>query len=164
MYNPPLVPDDFDVPQVLETDRMCLRMLTIDDVHKDYEAVMESEERLRTIHDPGGQWPSGLTIEQNTIELGWHQTEFLLRTSFAYTVISHDERRVLGCMYMYPTRKPGYDVEITMWVRQSEVAEGLDEHLFETVSAWVADVWPYKNPAYPGRTIPHDDWRALPDS
>lgn len=161
MYNPPLVPDDFAVPEALETDRMRLRMLTIDDVEKDYAAVMESEERLRTIFEPGGEWPFGLTLHQNTIELGWHQTEFQLRTSFAYTVVSPDEKQVLGCMYMYPTRKPGYDVEITMWVRQSEADTGLDEHLFETVENWVATSWPYKHPAYPGRRISHEDWQAL---
>jgi len=163
MYNLPLVSADFIVPEVLETERMQLRPLTIEDVEMDYAAVMESEERLRTIYDPGGEWPSGLTLYQNTIELGWHQTEFQLRTSFAYTVVSLDEKQVLGCMYIYPTRKPGYDAEITMWVRQSQADTGLDEHLFETIENWIATRWPFKNPAYPGRRISHEDWRALPD-
>jgi len=161
MYNSPLVPDDFDVPAELETDRIHLRPLTIHDAPNDYEAVMESEERLRTIFDPGGEWPKGLTLEQNFIELGWHQTEFQLRTSFTYTVVDLDDAVVLGSVYFYPTAKPGYDVEITMWVRQSRVDEGLDDHLFETVRTWVADIWPFQAPAYPGRTISFEDWRAL---
>lgn len=162
MYNEPIVPADFDVPQLLETERMRLRPLSIDHAVKDYDAVMTSEERLRTVYDPGGEWPRGLTLEQNIIELGWHQTEFQLHTSFAYTVLSSDESEVLGCMYIYPTRKPGYDVEITMWVRASRVAEGLDQHLFETVEPWIAACWPFTNPAYPGRRISFDEWRALP--
>lgn len=162
MYNRPLVPDNFSVPEVLETPRMRLRPLTINDAVKDFDAVMESENRLRTVFEPGGEWPSGLTLEQNMIELGWHQTEFQLRTSFAYTVVNLDETKVLGCMYIYPTTKPGYDVEITMWVRQSQVADGLDAHLFETVERWIAESWPLQNPAYPGRRISFDDWRALP--
>ncbi len=161
MYQQPLVPDEFDVPHVLETERLRLRPLTINDAVKDFEAVITSEERLRTIYDPGGEWPLGLTLEQNIIELGWHQTEFQLRTSFAYTVVSLDESEVLGCFYIYPTRKPGYDAEITMWVRQSRVEEGLDEHLFETVEPWIAGHWPLKNPAYPGRRIAFEQWRAL---
>lgn len=161
MYNPPLVPDDFAVPETLETDRMRLRMLSINDAVKDFAAVMESEERLRTVFRPDGIWPKGLTLAQNIRELGWHETEFMERTSFAYTVVSLDESEVLGCMYIYPTRKPGYDAEITMWVRQSRVAEGLDEHLFETVEQWISDVWPLSNPGYPGRRISFDDWRAL---
>ena len=161
MYNKPLVSDDFDVPEILETPRMRLRPLTINDAVKDYEAVMTSEQRLRTVHDPGGQWPSGLTLEQDIVELGWHQTEFQLRTSFAYTVASLDEAEIMGCLYIYPTRVPGYGAEITMWVRQSRVDEGLDEHLFETVEAWIADCWPLQNPAYPGRRIAFAEWRAL---
>ena len=160
MYNPTLVPEGFDVPETLQTERLRLRPLTINDAVKDYAAVMSSEERLRTVFDPSGEWPSGLTLEQNIIELGWHQTEFQLRTSFAYTVVSLDESEVLGCVYIYPTRKPGYDAEITLWVRQSRVEEGLDEHLFNTVESWIEDNWPLQNPAYPGRRIAFEDWNT----
>jgi hypothetical protein len=160
MYNPPLVPDDFVVPAVLETSRMRLRPLTIQDVEKDYDAVMTSEDRLRTLFHPGGDWPCGLTLEQNLAELGWHQTEFQERTSFAYTAISLDESEVLGCMYIYPTRNSDYDAEITMWVRQSQAESGLDEHLFEIVEKWISEDWPLENPAYPGRHISFEDWQA----
>lgn len=160
VYNLPIVTNDFDVPELLETERLRLRPLTVHDAVRDYDAVMTSEERLRTVFEPGGDWPSGLTLEQNIIELGWHQTEFQLRTSFAYTVVSLDESEVLGCVYFYPTGKDQHDVEITLWVRQSRVAEGLDQHLFETVEDWVTDCWPFKNPAYPGRHIAFSDWRA----
>jgi hypothetical protein len=159
MYNPPLVADDFSLPQVLETDHMRIRPLTAGDTVKDFDAVTSSSERLRTVYDPGGEWPLGLTLEQNAIELGWHQVEFQLRTSFAYTVVSLDEAEVMGCVYIYPTRKPDFDAQITMWVRQSRVAEGLDEHLFATVEAWIRDCWPFANPAYPGRQISFEEWR-----
>ena len=45
-----------------------------------------------------------------------------------------------------------------MWVRQSRVEEGLDEHLFEAVESWIEDFWPLENPAYPGRRIAFEDW------
>jgi len=160
MYNSPIVPDDFTVPDRLETSRIRLRPLTIHDAVKDFAAVMSSESRLRTVFEPGGEWPLGLTLEQNIIELGWHQAEFQLRTSFAYTVVDLDEVGVLGCMYIYPTKKREYDVEITMWVRESEASSGLDQHLFETVSSWITTSWPFSNPAYPGRTIPWETWRS----
>ena len=70
MYNLPIVPKDFDVPELLETERLLLRPLTIHDAVRDYDAVMTSEDRLRSVYDPGGDWPSGLTLEQNVIELG----------------------------------------------------------------------------------------------
>jgi len=49
------------------------------------------------------------------------------------------------------------------WVRQSQLATGLDAHLFESVEAWIAKDWPLEKPAYPGRRIAYDDWRALQD-
>ena len=161
MYNQPLVPDEFEAPSGLETPRMRLRPLTINDAVKDFDAVMTSAERLKTVFRPNGDWPTGLTLEQNLIELGWHQTEFQMGTSFAYTVVSLDGNEVLGCVYFYPTDRADHDVEITMWVRQSRVDEGLDAHLFETVEGWVAQHWPFRNPAYPGRKISFENWQAM---
>ena len=161
MYNTPIVPANFKVPVELVTHRMKLRPLTIQDVDKDYDAVMSSANRLRTIFDPGGDWPEGLTLEQNAIELGWHQVEFQHRTSFAYTVASLDESSILGCMYIYPVIKSDYDVEVTMWVRESEADTGLDAHLYKTVDDWISQIWPFKNPAFPGRKITWKVWSSL---
>jgi len=163
MYGTPLVPADFAVPAGLETARLRLRPLCTSDAVKDYDAVMTSAERLKTVFRPGGTWPDGLTLEQNLKELAWHEVEFQERRSFAYTAVSLDESRVLGCLYLYPTRKGGHDVEIHMWVRASEAETGLDDHLYEAVRRWVAEAWPFAEPAYPGRTIAWDDWRALPE-
>ena len=131
MYNTPMVPLDFDVPELLETGRMRLRPLTIGDAVKDFDAVITSASSIGKMMEPEDGWPEGLTLEQNVIEMGWHQTEFQLRTSFAYTVVSLDESRVLGCMYIYPARRAGYDAQISMWVRESETETGLEEHLYE---------------------------------
>ncbi len=162
MYGAPLVPADFVVPRGLETARLRLRPLTVHDAVKDYEAVMTSAGRLRTLFRPGGSWPEGLTLEQDLIELAWHQVEFQKRTSFAYTVVSLDETRVLGCLSIPPSRQRGHDAVITMWVRASEA--GLDGHLYETVVRWVRDAWPFENPGYPGRAIPWETWDARPES
>lgn len=156
-----LVPAGFEIPAGLQTERLRLRMLTVHDVVKDYDAVMTSAERLRTVFRQNGHWPEGLTLEQNLIELGWHQHEFQLRRSFAYSVVSLDESRVLGCLYIHPTTKGGHDAEISMWVRQSEADSGLDAHLYEAARIWIADEWPFAKPAYPGRTITWDAWEAL---
>ena len=160
MYNSPIVAEDFSVPTSLETTRLRLRPLSISDVVKDYDAVMTSEDRLRTIFNPGGEWPHGLTLEQDIIELGWHQTEFQLRTSFTYTVVSLDESSVLGCMYIYPASHPQFDAQVTMWVRQSEAETGLDDHLFETVQDWIDRHWPFERPGYPGRNISWEEFRS----
>jgi hypothetical protein len=73
-----LVADDFMVPDVLETPEFRLRMLTVNDLIKDYDAVMSSVEHLKSVW-PGSGWPEGLTLEEDLVDLGWHQKEFLMR-------------------------------------------------------------------------------------
>ena len=146
------VPDDFLVPENLETNTFRLRMLTVNDVVKDYDAVMTSITHLQGVFGKRSTWPSkGLTLEQDLIDLGWHQKEFQRRTSFAYTVMSLDESQCLGCVYFFPSQNEKVDAEIYLWVRQSEFEKGLDPILFDTVRNWVTEEWPFKNVLYPGR-------------
>jgi len=124
-------------------------MLSVNDVEKDYEAVIESRELL---HSLGSSWPrEGFTIEENLAELEQHQQEFLDRQAFAYTVVALDESRVLGCVYINPTNRIDVDAEVFMWVRKSEYGRGLDEILFQTVKEWINSIWPFTAAAYPGR-------------
>ncbi len=155
------VPKDFQVPQLLETSRMRLRMLKVSDVVKDYDAVMSSVEYLQKTQTFGlnQKWPKGLTLEQNLIDLGWHQKEFQMRSTFAYTVMNPDESQCLGCIYIEPSSNPNYEAMVFLWVRQSEVASGLDAHLSETVKKWIIEKWCFKTVAYPGREISWENWR-----
>ena len=157
------VPDDFDVPEVLETERFRIRVLTVNDVVKDYDAVMSSVDHLQATYSNGREWPIGLTFEQDLIDLGWHQKEFQLRSSFTYTVVSLDEERVLGCIYIFPFRKGGYDARATMWVREDVLETGLDQGLYQTVKTWLEEDWPFTEIAYPGRDMSFDEYNRLRD-
>ena len=157
-----LVPDDFKVPEVLESDKFRLRMLTINDVDKDYDAVISSIDHLLGVFGPQSKWPTkDLTREQDLIDLGWHQKEFQRKTSFAYTVMAPDESECLGCVYIYPPSKKGFDAEVYLWVRKSEFDRGLDKVLYEIVREWVAKEWPFQKVAYPGRDVSWRDWGEL---
>ncbi len=156
------VPQDFNVPATLETPEFRLRMLTVHDVVKDFDAVITSVEHLKNIW-PGGTWPDDVTLEQNLIDLGWHQKEFQTRRSFAYTVVSLSETTVKGCVYIEPTRKRGYDAEVFLWARQSELANGLEARLYDAVANWLETAWPFENVAFPGRGIGWDSWSRIPD-
>ena len=155
------MPTEYVVPSELVTANFTLRMLSVDDVEKDFEAVMSSAARLSQVWPDSG-WPAGLTLRQNLIDLGWHEKEFQNRSSFAYTMVASDESQVLGCVYFYPTEKAGYDAEVFLWVRESAAARDLDKELFEVVQHWLASDWPFENPAYPGRTISWEHWDSLP--
>jgi hypothetical protein len=157
----PFVPTDFNVPEKLETPEFRIRTLTVNDVVKDYDAVMTSVEHLKTVW-PGSKWPEGLTFEQDLIDLGWHQKEFQTRRSFAYTVVTLSESQVIGCVYIHPTRRSGFDAEVFLWARQSEVAGGLEARLYRTVQEWLQADWPFTKVAFPGRDIDWTAWRAIP--
>ena len=157
----PFVPTGFIVPDTLQNEHFRIRMLTVNDVVKDYDAVMTSIDHLKEMF-PSSSWPSkDLTFEQDLIDLGWHQKEFQMRSSFAYTVVSLDESQVLGCLYINPTTKGNYDATIDMWVRASETENGLDSILFDVVKNWISKEWPFKNVAYPGREINWEEWNSI---
>lgn len=139
----PFVPEDFAVPERLETPRFRLRMLSVRDLTADLDAILE-----RAMPDGSLRGSPGLTVEQNLVDLGWHQREFQLRRSFAYTVVAPDESRVLGCVYLSPSGDA--DVEVGLWVRHSLWHE-LDAELERTVREWIAGQWPFATAVYPGR-------------
>ena len=156
MTHPRLVPDSFPVPSKHETDRFLLRMLTIQDVEQDFEAVSSSKTHLQKVW--GTTWPEGLTLEQNLIDLGWHQKEFQRRTSFAYTVVAPDESMVLGCVYIYPSRKKRYDAEVYFWARQDTGEPDLEPRLERVIRDWIRTEWPFTNPVFPGKDMPLKEW------
>ena len=132
------------MPGGLKHERFHLRMLTVHDVVKDYAAILDR------VKPDGTPAPSDdLTLEQNLVDLGWHQKEFQLRRSFAYTVMSLDESVCLGCVYLYPD--DGADARVHMWVRRSAWDDGLDPVLEAAVRAWIAETWPFETVSYPGR-------------
>ena len=132
-----LVPEDFAVPAVLEHERFRLRKLTVDDVVKDFDAICN-----RVDHEGTPQPPFVPTITLNLVDLGWHQLEFQLRRSFAYTVVAPDESRVLGCAYIDPSET--HDARVWMWVRREAWEDGLDPILEAEVRAWLARDWPFE--------------------
>jgi hypothetical protein len=146
----------FEVPQRLETREFRLRMLTVNDLVKDYDAVMVSREDLIGVFGPDSDWPrSDMSLEQDLIDLGWHQKEFQKRSSFAYTVMALDDSVCLGCVYIYPTSQQDADAMVILWARRDS---GIDVELFETVKNWIGSYWPFQRVVYPGRLISWDKW------
>jgi len=158
----PFIPTNFKVPDKLENQHFRLRMLNVNDVVKDYDAVMTSIDHLQGVFGPRSKWPrKELTLEQDLIDLGWHQKEFQRRSSFAYTVMNKEESICLGCVYINPSSKIAFDAEVYLWVRQSEFDSGLDPVLFDAVKNWINQDWPFKKVAYPGRDVTWIEWELL---
>ena len=75
-----LVPGDFDVPSGLEHERFRLRMLTVDDVVKDFDAICN-----RVDHEGTPQPPFVPTITLNLVDLDMdlpHQIDVRIMTNF----------------------------------------------------------------------------------
>ena len=141
----PFLPPEFTVPAVVETERFRMRSITIHDAFSDYDAVMSSREHLWSRFGSIWGWPADdLSIEQNIIDLAWHQKEFQLRSSFDYAVMSLGEKRLLGCVYVDPLREAGTEADVWFWARQSELGGGLEKHLGRFVASWLAAAWPFK--------------------
>ena len=78
-----------------------LKALSIDDLERDFSAVMESAADIKAAN-PGSSWPEGLIKEKTLIDLAWHQREFEPRRSFARVIESLDGE-YLGCLCVYPS-------------------------------------------------------------
>ena len=153
-----LVPDSFQVPEKLETPDFVIRKLVFRDAELDYKAVMSS---IDIIHKTrGGDWPtSTLGFEDDQIDLGWHQREFENGTSFAYTIMSLDEKECLGCLYLYP---PGYrdesskdaDVDVSFWVTQKAYEQGLCVKAYKVLDSWLKSTWPFRKIIYTNKELP----------
>lgn len=145
------LPPGFEVPAVVETPRFRMRSITIHDAFRDYDAVMSSRDHLWERFGAIWGWPApDLTLEQNIVDLGWHQKEFQLRSSFDYAVMSLDGTRLLGCVYVDPPHQAGTDADVWYWARQSELASGLEDELAAFLPRWLAHAWPFGTVAING--------------
>ncbi len=119
-----------------------LRVLGIHDLAEDFVAVMESKEQLLTLGNPGG-WPEGLTIEEDLLDLAWHQKEFDLHRSFAWIIADKDTDAYLGCAYVTPKLSADDLDEVWYWFRSS-VLDRVDRDGFERAfDAWLSGPdWP----------------------
>jgi hypothetical protein len=158
------LPEDFEVPALVAGLRFRIRPVSAQDVVRDYDAVMSSRERLWAQFGGVWGWPrADLTLEQDLVDLAWHQKEGELRRSFAYAVLTPDETRLLGCVYIDPPEKAGADADVSFWVRADEAGTDLEKELEKFVREWLDTAWPFEIVRYPGRDLSWDAWQALPD-
>ena len=158
-----LVPKDFFVPESLSTKHFWFEPLSPRVAEIDYEAVMSSRERLRKVFESNDTWPKDeMTLEENISDLERHEKEFYERKAFAYTVLSPNKEKCLGCVYIDPPTDTQFDCEAYLWVRDSEIP--LDKELFITVKNWLDNSWPFSNPSFPGREVEWTNRNELKNS
>ncbi|MEM7423547.1 MAG: GNAT family N-acetyltransferase [Pseudomonadota bacterium] len=131
--------DGFDAPRHCDLGRYRLAILGPDDLQEDYDAVVESTERL--VGRMGGSWPVGLTLEEDLIDLHWHFKEFELNRSFAW-IVRDGQGAYLGCAYVFPSFA-GDHAEVALWVRSSRSPDEHEPALEALLMAWLQGPdWP----------------------
>ncbi len=144
------VPDGFEAPRALIAPRFRLEPLGPQHNADDYEAWTSSIEHIRaTPGFPIGKWPDpGMTLEENLADLRRHADDFAQRSGFTYTVLETGSDRVIGCVYIYPSRETGV-TDVCSWVRADRA--DLDPVLHEAVSTWLDTDWPFTAVSYAAR-------------
>lgn len=156
------IPAEFEPPVLVEAETFKLVPLGPDLVDIDYAAYMSSIEHLQQTFTRSTSWPTAdIDAEAAMLDMETEQARFNNRESFAYAVLTPDGSRERGCVYVYPSKVPGYDAVIRLWVTKAEFDAGFDEALYSWTQTWIKDDWPFANAAYPGRAIDWDTWDAL---
>lgn len=146
----PFVPSDFPVPRSLETTGLRFEPLGPEHNERDHTAWMSSIDHIQAtpgFQSPERDWPAEMPLEQNLKDLEMHARHFEERSGFTYSVLDGDE--VIGCVYIYPSDQPGFDADVRSWVTQSRAES--DAVVWEAVSAWLDDSWPFSHSQYAPR-------------
>lgn len=156
------IPAEFDAPLLVETEGFDLVPLGPDLVDLDYAAYMSSIEHLQETFTRSESWPHDAIDDEDAMQdMLNEQGRFQRRESFAYAVLTKDGEREMGCVYLRPSSKPGFDAEVALWVTQADYDAGFDAELYEWTRQWVAESWPFAAVAYPGRAIEWSAWDKL---
>ena len=144
------VPDDFEVPDGVAGNGFRLTPLGPEHNDADYAAWTSSIDHIRaTPGFEGASWPRPMSLAENLDDLIRHRNDFDTRRGFTYSVLD-DIGEVIGCVYIYPSDKPGVDARVHSWVRASR--EQMDQPLWTTVSGWLNSSWPFDEFDYAPRS------------
>lgn len=144
----PFVSADFAAPTRFEGNGFRLVPLLPEHNDRDYAAWTASIYHIRSTPGFGGaDWPRPMSLEANLADLERHARDFTNREGFTYTVLDGDD--VIGCVYIYPSHRKGYDAAVRSWVTAAR--EEMDVTVWRDVSRWLTDQWPFTNPDYAAR-------------
>ena len=105
----------FKAPRKVTLGPYRMHILGPEDVEEDFRAVTEGTDRLLGLMN--SEWPRGLTLDNNRIDLCWHLREFETKRSFAW-IVRDKSGAYLGCAYIFPDFG-GNGAWVPVWMRSS---------------------------------------------
>lgn len=160
---PSFVSSSFQVPTLHETAKYKFVPLGPALAQHDFDAYMSSIDHLQKTFTGGG-WPNkNITMVDALKDVEGEISRFHARESFTYAVLTPDGSKELGCVYIRPSRKAGYDAQVALWVTAEQFHAGLENDLVPEVKRWLAAKWPFQKVGFPKRDISQKEWDALPN-
>jgi hypothetical protein len=147
-------PTDLRVPDTLRAATFLARPLRVTDTARDYAAYMASLAVIR-IHG-GGRWATDdFTVAEEGELIARRERDHLARRNFTFTLLTPDQTRCVGCLYVLPLRPFLQRVHaggaapattdatamLTFWVRQEEQETDLPDQVARAVHAWMRGAW-----------------------
>ena len=108
-------------------------------VDEDFAVVTASSAVLKGLF--GDDWPVGLTLSENAIDLAWHEREFTSSRSFAW-VVRDDQGTYLGCAYVYPDLGARGSGKVITWMRDGPDRVPLLTAFNDAFMDWIAAFLP----------------------
>jgi hypothetical protein len=103
-------------------------------VEEDFAAVTRSCAVLRGFF--GNDWPVGLTLEEDRIDLAWHAREFAFGRSFAW-IVRDGDGTYAGCAYVFPALGKTGAGEVFVWVVDRPDRRDILTELKPILAAWL---------------------------
>lgn len=159
-----LLPKGFAPPEFIAPYAIG-RKLCAKDVYMDLVAITTSHNEIKKYRGNAGDWPTpDYSIEENLIDLCWHQREFEFKNSFAFILEDTKDSKEFGCIYIYPigfrtevtldTEK--FDADISWWISKEFLNEQTYTRLSVDIKMWIETQWPFKNPYYSNILLPKE--------
>lgn len=138
--NPAMVPREFIASEFV------LRPLHERHAEIDRAAFLSCRERLNTELQWNGWPPADMTLQANRQDLAEHYAEFQSGAAFAFTVLSVDESKCLGCIYIERTHDERV-AQFAFWM--VDEALNVEETLVKTVLKWLHNRWSFQRVLIP---------------
>jgi hypothetical protein len=86
-----------------------------------------------------------MTPDANLRDLEMHAEDFRLHKGLTYTVLD-PAGKVVGCVYIYPSKTEGVDAHVRSWVSQEH--SDIDLPLAQALRDWLRADWPFRTINY----------------
>jgi hypothetical protein len=164
-----LTPAGFIPPKEMKSSSFQLQVLSPKYATQDFEAVLASAAEIRNVFGPANDWPGdSLSFPANLADLARHETEFHEHKAFAYSMLDPSGQRYLGCVYIKPIksklendlRKAQFQAQVFFWLSSLQREVTVEEALAE-LKNWLAQCWPFRRVAFPGREFNWQLWGEM---